>query len=344
MTLLEDTNVRGRGRLSVVAALVAAALMAPGAGALASGSGPRAEVPVFILDEDGFTGFDAPGPAAQDLVRINNRGEIVGGTRAAVADEGFRGFLRDRRGRFTRIDVPDAAGTSPFDINDRGQIVGTYSNTNSCTGCAGDKRGFLLDRGRFTTISVPGAVQTQARGINNRGQIVGEYVDAGGRFHGYLWDKGRFTTFDGPEAAAGASFLDINDRGEIVGLFFYGDPADPPTDPEALDGFLLSNGDYTTFDAPGAGVTLPFGINNRGQIVVSTTAGGLAAAQGFLLRKGAEGPFTPIDPSGVVGAPGTLLATGINDRGQVVGLYANADAAPDCQPSAMQMPTMMPGL
>ena len=46
---------------------------------------------------------------------------------------------------------------------------------------------------------------------------------------------------------------------------------------------------------------------------------------GFLLAKGVEGPFTPID---FPGAPGTG-ATGINDRGQIVGIYENPDAAPD---------------
>jgi hypothetical protein len=154
---------------------------------------------------------------------------------------------------------------------------------------------------------------------------------------------GRFAAFDGPYGAAGASCTDINERAQIVGIYSYDDPTDPDFDPETLDGFLLSKGDYTTFDAPGAGAILPFGINNRGQIVVSTTAGMLEEAQGFLLRKGAEGPFTPIDPLGVVGAPGSLLATGINDAGTIVGLSANPDAAPDCQRRPMRMP-MMSGL
>ena len=40
-------------------------------------------------------------------------------------------------------------------------------------------------------------------------------------------------------------------------------------------------------------------------------------AHGFLLDKGVEGPFTPID---FPGAPRTG-AFGINDRGQIVGIY-----------------------
>ena len=347
MMWADRATPRPLAHLSIVTAVALAAL----AGAMTEVSAASADpvdqpsctqdTCVFLLAKGRLTAFDAPGPAAQDLVRINNRGQIVGGTKEPVADESFRGFLRDRRGRFSTIDFPGAAGTSPFDLNDRGEIVGTYSDTDSNTGRAADKRGFLRnERGEFTTIHVPGAVQTLAFGINNRGQVVGEYLDADGGFHGYLWEKDQFTTIDGPDGT-GASATDINDRGQVVGSYFAGDPTDPATDPEALDGFLLSQGVYTTFDTPGPGATVPLGINNRGQIVVSTTTGSLANTQGFLFSRGAAGPLTPIDPPGPVGAPGTLLATGINDAGAIVGLAGNPNAAPDDQPSPMAMPMMM---
>ena len=40
------------------------------------------------------------------------------------------------------------------------------------------------------------------------------------------------------------------------------------------------------------------------------------------------------------GAPRTACV-GMNNRGQIVGVYENPDAAPDGQPSPMQMPMMM---
>jgi uncharacterized membrane protein len=76
--------------------------------------------------------------------------------------------------------------------------------------------------------------------------------------------------------------------------------------------------------------TLAVAINNRGQIVSSTSAGPGQQARGFLLRDGADGPFTPID---VPGAPGSG-ATGINDAGTIVGNYTNPDATPSPQPTA----------
>jgi hypothetical protein len=50
----------------------------------------------------------------------------------------------------------------------------------------------------------------------------------------------------------------------------------------------------------------------------------LAGARGFLLARGARGPFTPID---VPGAPRTIVY-GLNDAGAIVGQYENTNAAP----------------
>jgi hypothetical protein len=45
---------------------------------------------------------------------------------------------------------------------------------------------------------------------------------------------------------------------------------------------------------------------------------------GFLLAKGVEGPFTPIE---VPGAPRNLVY-GLNDRNALVGVYENTESAP----------------
>jgi probable HAF family extracellular repeat protein len=300
--------------------------------------GPRSLAPIFVLDGDRLTVFDPPGPVpagfpgpvAQDVTEINNRGQVVGGYKEDVADPdtaGFRGYLRDVRGRVDCIDVPGAAGTTPFDLNDHGQIVGTSSDTDSSTGRAQDKRGFVRDaRGRYRTIHVPGAVQTQAFGINDRGQVVGEYYLPDGSVHGYLWRNGRFKTIDGPQGA-GAAATDINNRGQILGVH-------APGGVDELRGFLLTRGRYETFDAPGR-YDQPFGLNNRGQIVVSTTDGPLTNIRAFLMRDGVDGPFTEIN---VPGASATF-ATGIDDRGRIVGLYGNATPESATQHSeAMPMP------
>ena len=65
----------------------------------------------------------------------------------------------------------------------------------------------------------------------------------------------------------------------------------------------------------------------------------LSGARGFLLAKGIDGPVTRID---FPGAPRTVVR-GMNNRGQIVGVYENPDAAPDGESSPMQMPMMMSG-
>jgi hypothetical protein len=126
------------------------------------------------------------------------------------------------------------------------------------------------------------------------------------------------------------SAVDINDRGQIVGVH--------TTDGTTIQGFLLSGGAFTEFEAPGVSFTLPFDINNRTQIV-GTTISDLTGAEmhGFLLVNGVNGRFTPID---FPGAPSTA-AFGLNDRGQITGTYVNSVAAPDAQPSPMPMMMMM---
>jgi probable HAF family extracellular repeat protein len=338
----------GRGRVcAVIAAVVLLAMLTLSTTSAAGAdsrppSGPRSQTPVFVLSNGRFTGFDVPGGVPQDVVGVNNRGQIVGGYRQNVAGSQpvrFRGFLRDAHGRITKIDVPRAAGTTPVDLNDRGEIVGAYSNTNPCVGCAGDMRGFLRDaRGGYATIHVPGATYTQAFGINNRGQVVGEYQTPDGKTHGFHWDRGRFTTFDGPRGAAAATVTDINDRREMVG----GYADDLTLRPGTLHAAALQRGRYLTIDPPGAPYSYAFGLNNRGQIVGYTASDAPLNAgsevHGYLLRNGPRGPFTPIDVPGALGT----AATDVNDAGTIVGLYGNPDAAPGPQGDGTS-PVGMPG-
>jgi uncharacterized membrane protein len=251
--------------------------------------------------------FDVPGVASDTFPSgVNNRGDVVG-----FADRGaarsYRGFLRDRRGRFRRIDVPGAKGTAATRINDRGQIVGFYSDTNDNPGTASDIRGFLLDRrGRLERIDVAGATATQAAGINNHGEVVGAYLDAAGVPHGFLRGRnGQFTTIDVPDAMVTLAF-DLNDHGQIAGTYI--------DSGGRVRGFRRDrSGEVTTIDAPGAVQTRVRGINNRGQIAIDTVDRQLVH-HGFLLD---NGRFTEIRPRGVAG--NGSLATDVDDRGRVLG-------------------------
>jgi hypothetical protein len=83
----------------------------------------------------------------------------------------------------------------------------------------------------------------------------------------------------------------------------------------SFPGFLLDRGRYTAFEAPEAVfATLPYGINDRGQIVGRYDDG--SSEQGFLRDK--AGRFTTIKIRGARSA----WAVNINNRGQIVGIYS----------------------
>jgi uncharacterized membrane protein len=113
-----------------------------------------------------------------------------------------------------------------------------------------------------------------------------------------------FTTIDFPGSPSTGA-VGINGSGQIVGSY------SSNGNQFLSDGFLLSGGVFTTIDVPGAN-TLARGINNRGEIVGVSVG---TKIQGFL-RNG--NLVTLID------YPGALFATdanGINDNGQIVGIY-----------------------
>ena len=280
-------DIDDRGRLVGMSGLVTH-------GYLADGRGQPLEI-------------DAPAVVSDTVPQgVNNRGEIVGYSDVGSA-RSYRGFLRDRRGRFRRIDVPGARGTAAARINDHGQIVGYYSDTNDNPHAAVDLRGFLLDsRGSLERIDVPGAMLTQLFGINNLGEVVGGYADAAGAVHGFLRGRdGEVTTIDVPGALTTGLF-DINDKGQMAGTYV--------DSGGRVRGFRRDrSGEVTTIDAPGAVQTRVRAINNRGQIAIDTVDAQLVH-HSFLLD---NGRFTEIRPRGALG--NGSLATDVDDRGRVLG-------------------------
>jgi probable HAF family extracellular repeat protein len=329
MTRLTKTLPR---TLAAISAAVVLAALAVAGGASARSDASSDLAIGFVLDRGRIDKIDLPGDGSFTVLsKMTNRGRIVGKT----PDEdgvGYDGLIGDARGKLRRFQFPGATATYAQGIDERGRIVGDASPGPAVV--LPGATGYLLVRGRYTRIAYPGAVYTQAFGINSRGQVVGEYKDQNGAFHGYRWENGRFTSFDGPLGAS-ASITDINDRGDMVGAYAV-DPANPLA---GLRGFLLRDGKYTTFAA--LGLTIPFDINNRGQIAGSTASvADLTEIHGFLLAKGAEGPVTQID---VPGAPSTSVY-GLDDRGRLIGVFDNPDAAPDTQPARTAAMSMLDAL
>jgi probable HAF family extracellular repeat protein len=106
--------------------------------------------------------------------------------------------------------------------------------------------------------------------------------------------------------------VSINDSGQVVGSY------QPKGENTAAynQGFVYSNGTYTTLTFPGAINTEPLSINAKGQVVgyyeVGDSNGSIIAEHGFLYSNGI---YTTIDPPGGIGT----AADSINKSGQIVG-------------------------
>jgi uncharacterized membrane protein len=202
----------------------------------------------------------------------------------------------------------------------------------------------VLRRGEFVPVDAPdGAASdptaTSYGGINDHGQIVGGYYEAGatrdatGFFpaeaqHAVLRSRrGRFTDLDRPGALTTLAYA-LNDRAQVVGQYI--DRGEVPDEQgrypaDTVHGFVWQRGRFRTIDVPGAALTQPLGINNRGDVVGAYLEAGpgndpyaTGRLRGFVMR---HGRFRSIDFPGAVG---TKVA-GINDRGQMVGYYDTED-------------------
>ena len=290
-----------------------------------------------------FTPINFPKATATDPLGINSAGDIVG--RYMRADGSTHGYVRlsavntigplqNRGRRFFTIDCPGANFTVAAGINDRGEIVG---QCGAGRGPQAVRHGFLLKNG-FIAITPSGAVFTNALGISGTSKIVGRYCTrlpcVPQNQHGFLMDRGQYSTINFPGAAgtiAGTNAWGINDRGEIVGGY------------QGTNGkshlYLSRQNQFATIDFPNgvdpnavdtAPLGLKGGINSGGDIVSyycnlepcsanNTLQLDNDSEHGFLLSHG--GAFRRID---VPGSHGTLTF-GINDRGDIVGSYHDAN-------------------
>lgn len=155
--------------------------------------------------------------------------------------------------------------------------------------------------------------------VNNGGTIVGSssqgdyfnYYDA----VGWTWDGRSYSFFTVPGASgtgfgSGTTPLGLNDRGQVTG--YYTD------DSGYWHGFLKDRSTITTIDVPGADLTEPGAINDKGDIAGTWyVLGPVYQEEGFILH---EGHFVTFEVPGLIGG-----LTSINDRGELAGTYQDSE-------------------
>lgn len=212
----------------------------------------------FLMVGTTFLPIRYPGAAMTVAEGISPDGLQVVGAYSTTQGAPWRGFVL--RGLFARVDYPGAVETFPLRVNRSGVIAGTWDDGVT-------SHGFKLENGGFTSIDVPGAAATFLLGLNDAGVMVGYYVDANDLEHGFIYEAGAFTTYDYP-GATNTELYGVNDGRQVVGA--YGTKTNAPNS-FVQHGFISVNGVASAVTVPfaGAAATLPYSVNNKGQLAGS---------------------------------------------------------------------------
>jgi probable HAF family extracellular repeat protein len=243
----------------------------------------------------------------------------------AVAEK--RSFLIDLNSK-QAIDLGSLGGGHTYarDINDAGQVVGSSRTTQGETyAFLTGPDGMGMNRVGMSTYPLFNSSNT-AVGINNAGQVIGNYSATSDPEGFYTWTHSFITGPNGVGTTElGFEATGINDRGLVVGWSFPEQPFSSIYPAVVFTGTGRHEGTYKLSELLG-----PFSygdeftaVNNSGQAV------GSAYPPGYFVRHAIFG-YLDTPPGfwtdiGALAAHSTSQAVGINDAGQAVGWYQQAD-------------------
>ena len=327
---LPPASKRGRkgrlfkwGRIAAASAVAAASLGAVATPALADAHGQPTNYQFETLDNANDVTFN-------QLLGINNGGVIAGyfGSGAqGHPNKGYLLFAPYGQGNYANENFPGSVQTQVTGLNDGAVTVGFWSSMNNAN-LTNDNHGFVKYHGRFRTADFPtGSPATppvdQLLGVNDRDVAVGFYTDANANNHGYEYNIRRSSyspVVDPNSPSASLTATAINESGQVAG--FYTNPATGNT-----DGFLFTHRDrFLDLTVPRASSTMALGVNDRDEVVgvYQVGSGSSAVMHGFTWTP--ERRFQTVDdPHGI----GMTTINGVNDQGQLVGFYTDADGNTD---------------
>ena len=227
--------------------------------------------------------------------------------------------------------LPGYAGSFGTGINGRGQVIGAMY-VSMAQVASSPRRAFLYSGGRVTALALlPGWPESQANGINAAGQVVGDDTRGFSAARAFLYDSttGKMTALSAPPGMDSRARA-INAAGDVIGEI----------EKPYADGFvaLWQNGRIKNLGAlPGTDLSIGTALNDRGQAVGNSFNGPETRLSRFLsyLRRLRTPAWVRPQQTAWVYRDGKMsdlnaliprdsgwaleAATGINDRGQIVG-------------------------
>jgi probable HAF family extracellular repeat protein len=285
--------------------------------------------------------FGGPGSTTTEFQQVlNNHGTVVGG-----ADTSSLNPYPNCFNPFNALDcyvqhafvwqdgelidlgtLPGGSASFPYWISSQGLVVGgsELPTIDPNTGTP-EFHAVLWKNHKIHDLGTLGGTASLAVDVNNLGQVTGfaqnEIADPfslaglGTQTRAFLWKNGKMHdlgTLGGPDSFAQY----MNDSGQIAGVSYTSDIADPNTGFLQLDPFLWENGKMKDLGNFGGtnGLQGPFvgGLNNQGKVVGSMALPGEQFVHSFLW----DGE--KLSDLGTFGGSFSL-ASGINDAGEVVG-------------------------
>jgi probable HAF family extracellular repeat protein len=271
----------------------------------------------FLWESGTMRDLGTLGGNQSTVAALNDRGQVVGYSTTATGET--HAFLWTDGVILDLGTLPGGYESRARAINNRGQIVGTSSvltATDPFEQYA--NHAFLWEDGTMYDLGTLGGWSSTAMAINDAGQVAGYSDTSSSESHAVLWADGRMTDLtvgpDSPPCDCFAVAIDLNERGQVVGLESRGVPAPPPFYTSVVDdAFLWGNGTKTIIAAGDVLSTYQaWKINDRGEVSGTHVAGPRPGVMyAFFWR---DGSMQEWNLGGI-----SLKTTAMNKNGQVVG-------------------------
>jgi probable HAF family extracellular repeat protein len=268
---------------------------------------------------------------------LNNEGMLTGAADTSIPDPNAPNCanadcfvshaIRWKDGVLTDLGaLPGVNSSSAVAINAHGWITGGSENgaIDPVTGLPEVRAVLWGKNGQIFGLGTLGGMWNVPANANSVGQVVGFATNAipdpftlfigGTQTRAYLWQNGVIQdlgTLGGPDAMA----LYVNERGQVSGISYTNATPNATTGIPTLHPFLWDHGnmiDLGTLGGTFSGQEPPFRVNNRGQVIGTSTLAGDLISHPFLWDHGV------LTDLGTLGGDNGATVW-INDDGEVVG-------------------------